>query len=263
MALVMAAGCLSLSAPAQTILPSQTGYLNDSDGLGIGTPGTSTYVHQTTYGGANGGPPFGFQDVADGTAFITVAKYDPSQHEYAGLLSVKISLKLDNITQNYTFTNTGTTTSSGFVGTFIAFGDIYAPGTTTPVMQSESVTTTVNSPTLAANGGTTSGTQTPTDVGSSATYSSSPQLALYTGSGNVSFDIVGDAASNSSGGNGNTNESVTTVFGAEITIQYTIQTVVPEPGSWAFMGIGVITSGLFLRRRRMYVLTKTAPSDTF
>ncbi len=196
------------------------------------------------------------------SGLLSVAKYDPTLHNYGNLQSAKITWNIStSITWSYT--NHGTATNITAASNK-ASGVLYFPGTSTAVLSSLASTTPFTLPQAIGAGQTLSGSSTGT--GGSVFFTvpgndafghswTSANLVSFTGSGNVTFNVQGVASNTFSNTNGNITASISTFVTGTVTITYTYY-LVPEPGTWAFMITGLGTGAFALKRRRRRFVTE-------
>jgi hypothetical protein len=217
----------------------------------LGTPPSQSGNYTDTHGGPFNNVPNAYELTSFTTAngiFLQVPQYNASLVPNGGtLLSVSVTYTII-VDQAPSFFNSGGTTT--FTDTVSDSGNLYAPGSTSTVLASASgshtyvITLGGHKTYDFANG------DPDTYFSVIGTGTASGSLAVYTGTGNVQFDIDGTGAENFTGSS-NIDDGVATYLGGSVVVTYTF--ITPEPGSWAVMGVGLFTGGLFLRRRRFSV----------
>ncbi len=262
-----AAPCLSIVALAALAGPHAVaqGTSSFTEMQTLGTQSTSF-----GYNTALGTDDQGFANhAANGSVTVSVAQYNPDANFGAALQSVTVSFTA-TVSQSWTIENTSTATTytAAISDTILLFepptGSVAAENT--EIVVDSIFTNNIGSTAIGdfadetgSDTNQTASTGSETIPGGSNPFHSIPgdtgpatwtttDLLQYSGSGNVVFDVTGLANGSVTSDNGNVSAVVTSTVNG--TVSVTFGFTVPEPSSWAFMGIGVVGTGLFLRKRK-------------
>jgi len=179
-------------------------------------------------------------------ASISVPQYDPSLFGGLPLLSVLIDLTGNaSGTIGYTVNSGTNLTVTLQTQTTVT---LYRPDMSTLVVTTPSyLNTYTNVPPPASQTDTISGTDM-----DSVLLNSAGDLAAFTGAGNVVLPLDGISFNQSTyggGGGSDVNFSFSPSGDASVKVTYEYGDI-PEPGTFALMGFGLLAGAVFLKRRR-------------